>query len=65
MLCNVILTFVLVFSDGHKEAREKHVDESTAAILVERMKDPISIDPPECCTKIEGIVVKKVKEFKC
>lgn len=53
MICNAILYFTLVFSDGHKEKREKYVDVSTAIHLIDSMQhDPKTKEE----LKKEGVV---------
>ena len=68
MLCNVILSFVLVFSDGHTEKRVKWVDHSTAETIVLLLNDKQwlnNVDPPSCCSKATNVTIEEVEQFDC
>lgn len=64
MLCNIILTYILLFNDGRKENHEKWVDNETAASLVELMKgNPKDLDPD--LKAVQNIKQKEVPAFDC
>lgn len=66
MLCDVVLYFVVVFSDGHKENRVKWTDHLSAGQLVFSMMhydEMKSFD--KTFDRIEGALIEAVKPYDC
>ena len=68
MLCNALLTFMLVYNDGHKEDRTKWMTRDVAELFVHGITDPeflAQVDPPSCCKAVENIKITDVKPYDC
>jgi len=67
MLCNAIITFFMVYSDGHKELQTVHTNTATAGKFKAGLDRVFNENNKECqgaCT-IEDFNVKNVPEYDC
>jgi len=67
MLCNVIVTFFMVYSDGHKELQTVHTTTATAQKFKAGLDRVFKKNDKECkgaCT-VEDFNVKSVPEYDC
>lgn len=68
MLCNVILSFILVYIDGHTETRIKWMDRPTAEYFVSDIiisKEFIAVISDEGIIKIMNIKITNHATYNC
>jgi hypothetical protein len=66
MVCNAVLLYVLVFTDGHRENREKWTDKADAIHLVATLHSPEFYKAYPELKAVEGIELKvNLPPFDC
>ncbi len=66
-MCDAILTFMLVFSDGHREPRTKYMDRATASeVVMWTASDDGKLAMLQYdVVEVREMKVSNVKPFKC
>lgn len=66
MMCDVIVYFVVVFTDGHKEARVRWVNHKNTKTLVGQLTKPEELKKYDInLYNVEDIKISVVKPFDC
>lgn len=67
MLCDVLLTFIIVFSDGHKENRIKWITRDVAEEFIKTNKDPefLKMLQNNGVDHAENFNIKSVPPYDC
>jgi len=60
MICDVIVSFILVFVDGHKESREKWMDHEVAQSFKQTLENPDFLKDLDVVQSIQNFKIIQV-----